>query len=722
MPPLDLVATGYACGAGPEGATCAPVCPDGYSLQGDGCVPAGEACNNGVDDDHDGLIDGVLTGEDPCAASLAPAVPVQLGTCDPLAAQSCDAPDDAARLAAGGGLKPRDTCTQAPCPARVRLDYAYALDREEVSLRAYLQCVRTGCCLAASGALYKKAERFLEANEGNLRPEAAARTRCEAAPDPEDPAAGARLLDLPVTGVTWCQARDYCHWAGKRLATEVELAHASAGDAPIRRHPWGDGELPECGADQACRSSDCAPGDASCEALGLCPADAQPAAGRSSRRACFARYGGGEVLCGDTGAVPTPVWANEDGATPEGVLNLTGNVAEWAFDWSSPNLDGLPDADSVGPACGSDAFGQNTRRVVRGQTPSEPAARMHGFARTAISPAAREPFLGFRCARTEDASGGRCVDDVPSNRRDDATCQPPPLPVGATEVACGPSFGAVTGSALDQAVCGGVRVQTEACAANLPSVCPAGGPGPSCGGFALTRLRLFNQAFPNVDPATGDAFAGLFDLSFAPNGGDTWLLLDTPAEFGHQDGLAGASFGTALPVGDALTWLGVSNGAECGGLEHTQGLLLRSGFGQIAPICGEARPGELLAPEVATRLHWSGLAMALIYNARSDTLGGGVALAFSQADALQSMLGGERLTEVLQRLRVPRLPLCNSAAIGGFLPGCAGAPPLGLAGCVGDVCTDPETCTGFVLPLELAAVRISRALVDGHLPATLVCP
>ena len=88
-------------------------------------------------------------------------------------------------------------------------------------------------------------------------------------------------LDHPVVGVSLAQARRYAEWAGKRLPFTMEWVAAARG-AEKRLLPWGD----------ACEQKAC-----------HCPL-AKP------------RH-------------TAPVDAHPDSATPEGVLDLIGNVWEW---------------------------------------------------------------------------------------------------------------------------------------------------------------------------------------------------------------------------------------------------------------------------------------------------------------------------------------------------------------------------------------------------------
>lgn len=101
-------------------------------------------------------------------------------------------------------------------------------------------------------------------------------------------AAGAGDPARALGGVTRAEARAYCAFRGGRLPTEDEWIAAAAGDKP-RRYPWGD-------------------------------------TGAVCRRAAWGLVHG-PCATGATG--PDTAGAHPEGATPLGVHDLAGNVAEW---------------------------------------------------------------------------------------------------------------------------------------------------------------------------------------------------------------------------------------------------------------------------------------------------------------------------------------------------------------------------------------------------------
>ena len=140
----------------------------------------------------------------------------------------------------------------------------------------------------------------------------------------------------PANCVDWTQARAYCAWRGGRLPTEWEWERAARGPNG-RIHPWGD------------EPADC-------------------------RRAVIDEGSGFACGQGDTTA---PVGSKPDGATPEGVLDLIGNVCEWT------------DSTREG----------TTSMVVRGGAYYVDPRQARASFGLPFKPTGRAPFAGFRCVR-----------------------------------------------------------------------------------------------------------------------------------------------------------------------------------------------------------------------------------------------------------------------------------------------------------------------------------
>jgi len=151
--------------------------------------------------------------------------------------------------------------------------------------------------------------------------------------------------DHPAVCINWAQAANYCAVLGKRLPTEAEWERAAAG-ADRRRFPWGD---------------------------------APPTCERAHFDGC--------------GEHTRPVGARPDGATPEGVQDLAGNVSEWVSDWYDRAQYARPLRDDpTGPDDG-------IVRVIRGGSYYDNPALLRAAYRYGLSPISGFSTVGFRCAR-----------------------------------------------------------------------------------------------------------------------------------------------------------------------------------------------------------------------------------------------------------------------------------------------------------------------------------
>jgi len=143
--------------------------------------------------------------------------------------------------------------------------------------------------------------------------------------------------NLPMTNLSWHEARGFCAFANGRLPTEDEWEKAARG-SDAREYPWGD-------------QLDCAHANwGNFENEGPC-------AGRNPGK-------------------PAPVGSYPQGASPFGVLDLAGNVWEWVAD----KYDRDP-----------------SRRVVRGGSCCSYFVKPRLSNRNAWDPAHRDGDLGFRC-------------------------------------------------------------------------------------------------------------------------------------------------------------------------------------------------------------------------------------------------------------------------------------------------------------------------------------
>jgi len=152
--------------------------------------------------------------------------------------------------------------------------------------------------------------------------------------------------DHPVAETTWRGARDYCRWRGARLPTEAEWEAAARGKEG-RRYPWGDAP----------------PND-------------------------------DRVYAGHPSGVTAPVGSHPAGATPEGIHDLAGGLAEWTASLYRP-YPYEPDDGRNDP----EAAGERTTRGGDYVYDAEPD-RLTGYFRDGFSRAPQDGHrhIGFRCA------------------------------------------------------------------------------------------------------------------------------------------------------------------------------------------------------------------------------------------------------------------------------------------------------------------------------------
>lgn len=238
-----------------------------------------------------------------------------------------------------------------PCPAS-ELPYrqvtisSFWIDRTEVTKGAYRQCMDAGVCVAPprwDAEWYKEGDDIFVPG----------------------------LDEMPAASVTWIQAKTYCEWRGERLPTEAEWEKAARG-TDGRKYPWGMEEP-------------------TCEHANFKPYD------------FMAMLPGPRCPYSETYATLTPVGMFcARGASPYGVCDMAGNVAEWAADGYDKNGYGdLPTEDPFREPTGDSLARRASSWGSYGLSPAGYTLRTSRHKVGGMNDAGESLETGFRCAASE---------------------------------------------------------------------------------------------------------------------------------------------------------------------------------------------------------------------------------------------------------------------------------------------------------------------------------
>ncbi len=156
--------------------------------------------------------------------------------------------------------------------------------------------------------------------------------------------------NMPVVGVSWFQAQEYCQYIEARLPTESEWEKAARG-LESKTYPWGE-DLPNC---ELLDFKDC-----------------------------------------EDPAEPVDVRSFNNGASDYEAMDLSGNVFEWVDDWYAEDYYAQTPAENpLGPE-------EGIYKIYRGGSYLSQDEQVNSIDRYFAKPEEHAADIGFRCVLTGD--------------------------------------------------------------------------------------------------------------------------------------------------------------------------------------------------------------------------------------------------------------------------------------------------------------------------------